>query len=149
VHRQVAIDRRHALEAVRRVRRHSRHDALEGQRARLRADDVEVGRLRDQAGVERGVALQRGEGAEAAVLLGGDRGEHDLRAGAVERGERVQRGDDRALHIDAAAAVQPAVLLAAVRVRPRHGAVRHDVDVPGHGKPAAVAVAARGHRQPP
>ena len=47
------------------------HHALEGQRAGLRADDVEAGRLGDQARVEGGVALERGERAEAAVLLGG------------------------------------------------------------------------------
>ena len=110
------------------------HHALEGQRAGLRADDVEARRLGDQARVERGVALERGERAEAAVLLGGHRHEHDVgrrAAGAGHLGQRVQRRDHRALHVDAAAPVQPAVLQRARprAVAPRRRPRRDDVDV--------------------
>ena len=54
------------------------HDEPERERAGLCADDVEAGRLGDQRGVEGGVALERGERAEPAVLLRRDALQHDL-----------------------------------------------------------------------
>ena len=59
-----------AGEALGGVRGDPADDALERQRARLRADDAQAGRLGEQRGVEAGVALERRERAEAAVLLG-------------------------------------------------------------------------------
>jgi hypothetical protein len=69
VHAHVAVDRGAALEPHRGVRAAAGHDAAEGERAGLRADDREAGRLRDQRRVEARVAPERGEGAQAAVLL--------------------------------------------------------------------------------
>ena len=65
VRRQVAVERGAALEPRRRVGSSAAHGGPEGERAGLRADDVERGRLGDQAGVEGGVALERGERARA------------------------------------------------------------------------------------
>ena len=79
VHAHVAVDRRAALEPVRGVCGAAGHHAPEGERPRLRADDVEAGRLGDQRRVERRVALQLRERPEPAVLLGGDALQHDLR----------------------------------------------------------------------
>src|SRR5919199_3758191 len=154
VHRHVAVDRRHALETMRGVRGDAVHRPGERQRAGLGADDVEAGRLGDQARIERAVALERGEGPEAAVLLRRHGEQHDFAVwrAAAERGERVQRGDDRALHVDAAASVYEAVL---DRARPRAVAPalragRHHVDVPVDREPRAVSARARQrHRQPP
>ena len=145
----VAVDRRHAREPLGGVRRAAAHDAAEGQRARLRADDAQAGRLGQQRGVEGRVALQRGERPEPAVLLGGDGLQHDLgrrRADAAQRRERVQRGDHRALHVHRAAPVQAAVLdHARPRPCPRLGPRPDDVDVPVQAQPAAVAGERRGH----
>ena len=115
----VAVDRRAALQPHRGVRGAAVDGAAEGQRAGLGADDGEAGRLGDQAGVEAVVALERGERPQAAVLLGRHAQQHDLRrrrpAGA-QRGERVQRRDHAALHVDRAAPVDAAVR---ERARPR------------------------------
>jgi hypothetical protein len=154
VHGQVAVDGRHALEAMGRVRGHARHHPLEGQRAGLRADDVEARRLGDQAPIEGGVALQRGEGAEPAVLLGADGHEHELLprpAGGGHGGQRVQGRDDRALHVHAAAAVEHPVGHGArprSAVAPFRAAGRDDVDVPAHRQPPRPA-AGHGDGQPP
>jgi hypothetical protein len=98
---------------MRGVRGDARDHALEGQRpAWAQTESKPVG-SGIEAGVEGGVALQGGEGAEAAVLLGGDRHEDDLglrAAGARHLGQRVQAAAAAPLHVDAAAAVQPAVL---------------------------------------
>ena len=72
---------------------------LEGQRARLGADDAQAGRLGQQRGVEGGVALERRERAEPAVLLGGDGLQHDLgrrrRPRAAARRARAARRSPR------------------------------------------------------
>ena len=90
VHLDVAVDRGATLEPERRVRRAAVDGAAERQRAGLRADDREAGRLRDQAGVEAVVALERCERAEPAVLLRGDALEHDLRRLLARRAQRRQ-----------------------------------------------------------
>ena len=91
----VAVERRAAREPhARRARRGRGTVRAEGQRAGLRADDLEAGRLGDQARVEGGVALERGERAEPAVLLRGDRQQHDLRA-LARRAARPARAAPR------------------------------------------------------
>jgi hypothetical protein len=140
VDRDVAVDRREPLEPHRRVRRAPEDGALERERAGLRADDGEAGRLRDQAGVEAVVALERRERAEAAVLLGRHALEHHLRSRRPrrpQRGERVHRRDHAALHVDAAAPVDEPVL---DRARPRPvppplAPRRDDVDVRADAQP--------------
>ena len=124
------------------------HDDPEGQRSRLRAHDVEPGRLGDERGVEGGVALECRERPQAAVLLGGDALEHDLRQWVRRRGERVQGRDDGALHVDRPAAVQAAVLDDAGRPAPRHGAEPDDVDVPVERDPARRRAGARDGQAP-
>ena len=91
VHAHVAVDRRAAFEPVRGVRGAAGHHAPEGERARLRADDVEAGRLGDQRRVERRVALQLRERPEPAVLLRGDALQHHLRRRLGDRAHRRQR----------------------------------------------------------
>ena len=129
----VAVERRAAGEPQRGVGGAAAHGGAEGQRAGLRAHDLEVRRLGDQAGVEGGVALERGERAEPAVLLGGDREQHDLGVDAarLQLGQRVQRRDDAALHVDRPAAVDVAVLDHARPrpVPPRLAALGDHVDV--------------------
>jgi hypothetical protein len=61
VDRQVAVDRRHALQAQRGVRRPAAHGPGERQCAAVRADDPQLGRLGDQARGEAVVALEGGE----------------------------------------------------------------------------------------
>jgi hypothetical protein len=107
----------------------------EGQRPGLRDRDAEGGRLGDERGVEARVALQRGERAQPAVLLG-RHGLHDdpgCLAGraAGDRRRGVQRGDHPALHVRRPAPVQlRADDVAAVgRARPRLLAGADDVDV--------------------
>jgi hypothetical protein len=154
VHGQVAVDRRDALQAVGGVRAAPVHDAGEGQRAGLRADDVQPGGLGDQARVEGVVALERGERPEAAVLLRADRGEHDLavRRAPAQRGQRVQRGDHAALHVDASATPDAAVGDAAGpgAVPPGDRALGHDVDVAVERQPRRIgARPGDADRQPP
>jgi len=104
------------------------------ERARLRADDREARRLRDQARVEAVVAFERRERAQAAVLLRRHAQQHHLgrrRAGPPQRGQRVQSRDHAALHVDRAAPVHAA---AGDRTRPRPVAPglvtgRDDVDM--------------------
>ena len=62
-------------------------DAGEGERAGLRDHHSQAGRLGDQRGVEVVVGLERGERAEAAVLLGRHGLQHDL--GRVGAGARI------------------------------------------------------------
>ena len=114
----------------------ARHDAAERQCAGLRAHDVEAGRLGDQRGVERAVALERGERAQPAVLLRADALHHHRRAAADGRG-RVQRRDDRGLHVNGAAPIQRAILDGSRprAVPPRHGAGPDDVDVAVEAEP--------------
>ena len=146
----VAVDRRVALEPRGGVRRAAGDHAAEGQRARLGADDAPAGRLGDQGGVEGGVALELGERAEAAVLLGAHALHDDLRVLAGDRGGRVQHRDDGRLHVDRAAAVQDAVLdRAAPRaVAPRGRAGVDDVDVAVEADPPGRAAGQR-RGQPP
>ena len=124
VRRDVAVERGAALEPHRGVGGAAAHGGPEGQRAGLRADDVEARGLRDQAGVEGGVALERGERAEAAVLLRGDGLQDDRRRGlgrVAQRQQRVQRGGDRRPSCRPSrgrAASRP-------RSRPDHGSSRH------------------------
>jgi hypothetical protein len=66
----------------------------------------------------------------------------------VDGRQRVERGDDRALHVDASASVQPAVLDGAGREPPRDGAGRHDVDVAAD-REAPVAAGRRGDGEAP
>jgi hypothetical protein len=78
--------------------RDARHGPGERERSGLRAGDAEGGRLGDDRRIEACVALERGERSEAAVLLGRDGLDDDLRA--VAHGRRgVQRRDQRALHV--------------------------------------------------
>ena len=121
------------------VRAAPAHDARERQRAGLRTDDVEAGRLGDDAGVVGGVALQRGERAEAAVLLGGDgtAGRVAARGAAAARPARAaprpRRPSCRARRGRAGSRPRP---------RPTTGRVRHgavpgadDVDMAAEGEP--------------
>jgi hypothetical protein len=143
VDRQVAVDRRDALETVGRVGGDAAHGALERERAGLGADDVEPRGLGDQAGGERAVALERGERAQAPVLLRADREQDDLAVRRVgpQGGQGVEGGDDPALHVHAAAAVHEAAGDRArprAAVRPRVRAGRDDVDVPVDRQPWGV-----------
>ena len=146
----VAVDRRAALQPRRGVRGAAGHDEPEGERAGLRADDVEAGRLGDQGGVEGGVALERGERAEPAVLLRRDALQHDLGAASLDAAASAcSMRDDRALHVDRAAAVQPPVLDGPPRaVAPRLGPGSDDVDVAVERQPAGPLSGA-GDRQAP
>ncbi len=89
--RQVAIDRRDALRPEGRVGRDAVDLASERDRAGLRADDVEPGRLRDQARVPPVVLPQRGERPDPAVLLGGDRQEGRVDRPASDRSAAAPR----------------------------------------------------------
>jgi hypothetical protein len=147
----LALTRRAAVTPAGGVRGAARDHVPEGERTGLRAHDVEGGRLGDQRRVEGAVALERGERAEAAVLLGGDALEDDSRpAGAAQGGQRVQRGDDGALHVDRAAAVQAAVLEHARprSVPPRRGAGPDDVDVSVQAQPARRLAGQRDRQAP-
>jgi hypothetical protein len=90
------------------VGRLARDDAGEGQRAGLGADQLERGRLGDQAGGEVVVALQRRERAEAAVLLRGHGDDDHVAARLLGGGRRVQRRRDPGLHVDRPAPVEEA-----------------------------------------
>ena len=130
-----------------------RDDALERERAGLGADDAQPGRLGQQRGVEAVVALELGEGAEPAVLLGRDAHQDDLGrvgAGALDRRERVQRGDQRRL------SCPPRRGRAGGRPRSRPTTARaatapfppDDVDVPVERDPAGPrAGQRRGHAE--
>ena len=78
--RHELLDRADALGAPRRVGREARHPQPERQRTGVGRHEVEAGRLGHDAGVGAPAAAQRGEGAEAAVLLAGDAGQQQVAA---------------------------------------------------------------------
>ena len=96
VHAHVAVDRGDAREPLRGVRGAAADLALEGQRARLGADDAQAGRLGQQRGVE---ARRRARAPRTCRARRPPRRRRPAarprarRAGALDRGERVQRGD--------------------------------------------------------
>jgi hypothetical protein len=112
VDRDVAVDRRNALQAQRGVCRAAADDPGERQGAAAGADDLQLGRLGDKAGREVVVALECCEGTQPAVLLGRDGLEDDVageaRSRRSQRRERVQHRHDAALHVDRTAAMHGA-----------------------------------------
>ena len=138
MHGQVRVDRRAAVQALRRVRGHAGDHALDGERPALGAHRLEPRRLGDQARRVLAVALELGEAALAAVLLGGDAMQHDL-ASRWGGCESMDGGDDAGLHVEAAAAVDAAVLDGAREgvVRPLLGADLDDVHVTAEREPRA------------
>jgi hypothetical protein len=114
-------------------------------------DDLQPGRLGDDAGV-RAEALEHRLDANARVLLVGDGGDDHVagETGTDHRRRGEHAGGDAGLHVVAAAAVEPAV--ADVRdVRLAHPVHADRVDVPAeHERPPATAPACRAdHRRPP
>ena len=147
----VLVDRGHAREALGRVGRSPVHDALEGQRSRLGADDAQAGRLGQQRGVEarRRAPARRTCRARRPPRTGRPSGPpRARRRRRLDRRQRVQRGDHRALHVDRPAAVQAAVLDRAGprAVPPWLGALPDDVDVAVERQPAGPGAGQRrGH----
>ena len=126
------------------------HDEAEHQGAGLRRHYVDLRRLHDHGAVGRVAAQDRRQRAGAAVLLADDAGDArasaQAHAGIAHGLEREERAAEAALHVDGAAAVDPAVLDGRVpwRRRPcRRVADGHDVDVAVQEQVAAGA-AARG-----
>ena len=147
--RQELLDRVDALLTHTHVRREARDDEAEHQRVGLRRDHSQLGGLDDNGAVGRVAAEDGRQCARAAVFLPHDTGDREAaaqaHAGVVDGLRREQRAHEAALHVDGAAAVDPAVPDGRVpgRRRPRGFiADRYHVDVAVEHEVAAGARAA-------